>query len=117
MDKKTLQTIGAVLLIAGLVLGSTGAHRIATNLSISDEEVLSEARRAVVPEKGGTGSQGAESLGGNVEFQVWKSALQVTNKVRKEERMDGLVFLVSGIILVIWGIIMVYNGRLTPDGT
>ena len=116
MDKKTLEIIGNVLLIAGLVFGSIGVHRIATNLPISDEEVLAEARRAVLSEKGSTASQMDESFRGNIEFQVWKSALQVTNKVRTEKRSEGSVFLVSGIILVIWGMIMVYNSRLTPDG-
>jgi hypothetical protein len=91
-------------------------HRIATNLPISDEEVLAEARRAVLSERGGTASRRGESLPGNVEFQVWKSALQVTNSVRTEERSEGSIFLVSGIILVIWGLTMVYNSRLTPDG-
>lgn len=111
MDKKTLQIIGTVLLIAGLVFGSIGAHRISTNLPISDEEVLAEARTAVLSGKGVTVSQRGESLRGNVEFQVWKSALQVMNRVRTEERAEGLVFLVSGIILVIWGMTLIHNSR------
>ncbi len=115
MDKQVLQIIGTVLLLAGLVFGSIGAHRIATNLPISDENSLAEARRAVLPEKGDTTSQGGESLRGNVEFQVWKSALQVTNGVRTEERSEGSVFLVSGIISVIWGMTMLYYSRSTPD--
>ncbi len=52
---------------------------------------------------------------GNVEFQVWKSALQVTKGVRTEERSEGSVFLVSGIISVIWGMTMLYYSRSTPD--
>ena len=48
---------------------------------------------------------------GNVEFQVWKSALQVTNTVRTQERSEGSVFLVSGFIFLIWGMAMVYNSR------
>ncbi len=111
MDKQTLQIIGTVILIAGLVFGSIGAHRIATNLPISDEEVLAEARRAVLSEKGATANQRGESLRGNIEFQVWKSALQVTNRVRTEKRSEGSVFLVSASILVIWGMTMVYNSR------
>jgi len=98
-------------LIAGLVLGSLGAHRIATNLPISDEEVLAEAGRAVLSGKEATASQKGEALRGNVEFQVWKSALQVTNTVRTEERSEGSVFLLSGFILAIWGMTMVYNSR------
>jgi hypothetical protein len=111
MDKRTLQIIGIVLLIAGLVFGSLGAHRIATNLPISDEEVLAEARRAVLSGKEATANQKGESSRGNVEFQVWKSALQVTNTVRTEERSEGSVFLVSGFIFLIWGMAMVYNSR------
>ena len=115
MDRQALQILGTVILIAGLMCGSIGAHRIATNLSISDEEALAEARRAVLPEKGATASQRGKSLRGNVEFQVWASALQVTNRVRKEKRSAGLVFLVFGIISVIWGMNMIYNGRATRD--
>jgi hypothetical protein len=111
MDKKTLQIIGTVLLIAGLVFGSIGAYRISTNLPIPDEEVLAEARTALLSGTGGTASQRGESSLGNVEFQVWKSALQVTNRVRREERAEGLVFLVSGIILVIGGMTMIHNSR------
>lgn len=111
MDKLTLQIIGTVLLIAGLLFGSIGAYRIATNLPISDEEVLAQARRSVLSKEGATASQRGESLRGNVEFQVWKSALQVTNRVRTEERSEGSILLLSGIILVIWGMTMVYNSR------
>lgn len=111
MDKRTLQIIGIVLLMAGLVFISLGAHRIATNLPISNEEVLAEARRALLSGKEATGSQKGESLRGNVEFQVWKSALQVTNTVRTKERSEGSVFLVSGFIFLIWGMAMVYNSR------
>jgi hypothetical protein len=117
MDKRTLQITGTVLLIAGLVFGSIGTYRIAMNLPISDEEVLAEAKEAALSEKGAAASQKGESLPGNVEFQVWKSALEVTNRVRTEERSEGSVFLVSGVILVIWGMTMVYNSRLTPGGS
>jgi hypothetical protein len=111
MDKRTLQTIGTVVLIAGLVFGSIGAYRIATNLPISDEKALAEARRTLLSGKEATENQRGESLRGNVEFQVWKSALQVTNRVSTEERSKGLVHLVSGFILLIWGMTMVYNSR------
>ncbi len=111
MDKQALQIIGTVLLIAGLVFGSIGAHRIATNLPISDEEALAESRRAVLSEEGDTTSQRGKSLRGNVEFQVWESALQVTNRVRTEQRSEGSVFLVFGIISVIWGMTLLYNSR------
>ena len=102
-------------MIAGLVCGAIGAHRIATNLPISAEEALAEARRAVLPEKGATTSQRGKSLRGNVEFQVWESALQVTNGIRTEQRFAGSVFLVLGIISVIWGMTMIYNSRATQD--
>lgn len=115
MDKQALQILGTVILIAGLLGGSIGAHRIATNLPISDEEALAEARRAVLREEGATMNQWGRSLRGNVEFQVWESALQVTNRVRKEKRSAGLVFLVFGIISAIWGMNMIYNGRATRD--
>jgi len=111
MDKQTLQTIGTVVLISGLVFASLGAYRIASNLPISEEEALAEARRAVLSGKGATASQRSASLRGNVEFQVWESALQVTNSLRTKERSAGLVYLLSGFILVIWGMTMVYNSR------
>ena len=97
MDKKTLQIIGAVIFIAGLVLGSIGVRGILTNLPISEEEGLAEAKRAVLPEEGAASGRSDESLQGNVEFQVWKSALQVTKRVRTEKRSGGSVFLVSGV--------------------
>ncbi len=115
MDKQTLQIVGTVILIAGLVLGSIGAHRIVTNLPISDEEGLAEASRVLRTQKGAAARQEGESLRRSLEFQVWKSALQVTNKVRKEERVEGTVFLVSGIISLIWAITVLYNSSSTPD--
>jgi hypothetical protein len=114
MDKRAFQIVGTVMLVAGLVACSIGAHGIATNLPVSDEQALSEAKRAVFAEKGATATRRGESLQGNVEFQVWKSALQATNKIRKEKRSEGSVFLVSGIIAVIWGVTMLYNSRTTP---
>lgn len=99
------------MLIAGLVLGSIAVLEIATNLPISDEKALTEARRAVSPEEGATTGRRGESLRGNIEFQVWTSALQVANTVRKEKRTHGSVFLVIGFILVIWGMTLLYNSR------
>jgi len=111
MDTQALQIIGTVLLIAGLVFGSIGAHRIATNLPISDKEALAETRRAVTQVAGDTTSQRGKSLRGNVEFQVWESALQVENKVRTEQRTEGSVFLVLGIISGIWAGALLHNSR------
>lgn len=115
MDKQALQIVGSVLLIAGLVFGSIGVHKIATNLPISDEEALAESRRAVLPEKGDKASQRGNSLRGKVEFQVWESALQVENTNRTEKRSEGSVFLVLGIISVIWGMALLHNSRGIPD--
>lgn|GEM_PF-2710720 len=111
MDKKTLQIAGALLLIAGLVLGSIGAYGIATNLPVSDEQPLAEAKKAVTPGNGPSAGQRDESLEANVEFQVWKSALQVTNRVRAEKRSQGSIFLLCGFIPVIWGMTLLYNSR------
>jgi hypothetical protein len=103
------------ILIAGVVLGAVGAHRIAMNLPLSHEQTLAEAKRAVSDRERETESRRSESLQGNVEFQVWQSVLQVTSKVRREKRLEGSIFLLSGVIALIWGVALLYTGRST-DG-
>jgi len=115
MNKQTLQLVGTVLLVAGLALGSIGTHRIVTNLPISDDEALAEARRSVLTDEEPAANRRGESLQGNVELQVWKSAIQHTNKARTEKRVEGAVFLVLGFIAFIWGMTIIYNSRSTPD--
>jgi len=70
-----------------------------------------EAKKAVTPGNGPSAGQRDESLEANVEFQVWKSALQVTNRVRAEKRSQGSIFLLCGFIPVIWGMTLLYNSR------
>ncbi len=109
MDKQTFQIAGSLLLIAGLVLGSVGTFRIFTNLPLSDERALEEARRAVLTEEGITESPGRKSLREDIELHVWTCALKMTNKDRKETRDRGVVLLVSGIFSVIWGTAALYT--------
>ena len=113
MDKHTLQLLGIIALAAGFVVGGIGAHRIAMNLPVSDEEALAEARRTLMPEGGATTSRAGESLRGDVELQVWESAMETWNTIRTQNRSEGSVYLVIGFIGIVWGLSMLYYGGIT----
>ena len=98
MDKRTLQFLGIIALAADLVIGGLGAHRIATNLPVSDEEAMAEARRAFLPEGGATPSRTGESVRGDVELRVWESAMEIRNTIRAKNRSAGSVYFVFGFI-------------------
>ncbi len=108
---RTLQITGTLLLLAGLAIGSVGAYRFCTNLPLSDEKVLQEARKAVPQKEGTREGPRQQVLREKVELDVWTSALKMTNKRRKEIRDEAVVFLVSGLLSVMWGIAVLYNGR------
>ena len=107
--------LGSGKALAGFALGSIGTYSICTNLPVSETKALEEAKRAMLAEEGSTGSPGGESMRRNVELHVWTSAFEVANVDRKERRGEGLVFLVSGIISLIWGITVLYNSTSTPN--
>lgn len=113
MDKQTLQIVGSVILIAGLTVGSIGTYRIVKNLPISDAEALRVSRGALSALEGLSEDPGQATLQEKVELQVWQSALKMTNKDRKERRDEGAIWLLSGIIAVIWGAAVLHYIRTT----
>ena len=117
MDKQTLKIAGTLILLAGLVAGSIGGYRIAANLPVSYEMTPAGVEGVVFSADRSAVAQRGESLRGDVEIQVRKSAIRSANKERKEKRSDGSVWLVSGIIAVIWGVTILYNSRSTPEAS
>ena len=115
MDKQTLKIAGTLILLAGIVAGSIGGYRIAANLPVSDEMTPTREEGVVFPSERTAAAQRSESLRGDVEIQVRKSAIQSANKERKEKRSEGSVWLVSGIIALIWGVTILYYSRSTPE--
>jgi hypothetical protein len=111
MFKQTLQIVGSVILIAGLTVGSIGTYWIVKNLPISDAEALRVSRGALSAIEGLSEDPEQATLQDNVELQVWQSALTMTNKDRKERRDEGAMWLLSGIIAVIWGVTVLQYSR------
>jgi len=114
LGKQTLLAIGTLIVLGGLVLASIGGHKIIQNLPLSEERAIEEMKRALLDRSGIQDEQSDESFGGRVEVETWKSARGTMNEVRSEKRVKGAVFLVSGIVSVIWGFTVLYASRSTP---
>jgi hypothetical protein len=114
LGKQSLLVIGTLIVLGGLVLASMGGHKIIRNLPLSEEAAMEEAKSALLDRQGVSGEQGVGSYGGRVEVEIWKSARGTMNELRREKRVKGSVFLVSGIASVIWGLTVLYASRSTP---
>lgn len=114
MDKQTLNTLGTLILVAGLAVCSVGAYKIVTNLPVSDADAMQGPDGALSARDPGD-APGHASLQRDVELQVRKSALKIRNKDRSEKRGEGIGWLVSGMIVLIWGATMLLNSRDTPS--
>jgi hypothetical protein len=110
MDRTTLQVVGILILLAGLALASLGAYRIYRNQPLSEENALPR-RRTALTEEGDGRSRRNEPAPQDVELQVWKSTLEMTNASRKEKRAEGATFLLAGTIGILWGLTALYSGR------
>lgn len=71
MEKRTFLATGALILLAGLVLISIGAHKIVSNLPLSQERTLREAEAALWLHQGGAEEPREALEGGSVEVQIW----------------------------------------------
>ena len=114
LDKQTLLAIGTLIVLGGLTLATIGGNEIIRNLPLSEERAVEEATRALLDRQGILDERSKESLGKRVEVEIWKSARGTMNEVRREKRLKGSVFLVSGIASVIWGIVVLHASRSTP---
>jgi hypothetical protein len=114
LGKQTLLAIGTLIVLGGLVLASMGGHKIIQNLPLSEEATMEEAKSALLDRQGVSDERSDQSYGGRVEVEIWKSARGTMNEVRREKRVKGSVFLVSGIASVIWGFTVLYASRSTP---
>jgi hypothetical protein len=114
LGKETLLAIGTLIVLGGLVLASMGGHKIIQNLPLSEERAIEEMRRSLLDPSGIQNEQGEESFGRRVEVETWKSARGTMNAVRRDKRVKGTIFLVSGIASVIWGFTVLYASRSTP---
>jgi hypothetical protein len=114
MDSRTIQIIGLVILLAGVGFGSSGAHKIWTNLPLSEEKATAAARSVRLAEDGIAEGPAGRTLHGSVELHVLASAIEMANLHRKAKREEGLLLLVSGALAVMWGITVLYNSRHGP---
>jgi hypothetical protein len=114
LGKETLLAIGTLIVLGGLVLASIGGYEIIQNLPLSEERAVQEMKGALLDRSGTQDEPSEESFGGRVEVEIWKSARGTMNEVRREKRVKGSVFLVSGIASVIWGFTVLYASRSTP---
>jgi hypothetical protein len=113
LGKDILQAIGTLIVLGGLVLASMGGHKIIQNLPLSEERAVEEAERALMDRRGVSDERGGDSFGGRAEVEIWKSARGTMNEVRREQRFKGAVFLLSGIVSVIWGATVLHVSRST----
>lgn len=114
MEKQTFLATGTLVLVAGLVLVSTGAHKIITHLPLSEERTLHEAAGSLRFHQGTAEGSREESARGSVEVEIWKSARVMINEIREAKRAEGVGFLLAGLILVVWGGTLLYSSRNTP---
>ena len=117
MDKRTLKIVGTVILIAGIAVGSIGTHGIVMNLPISEAEAWKTSRGGFTATKDRPEDSKHATLQEDVELQVRRSALQMTNEDRRERRDEGAIWLLSGIIAVIWGAAVLQFSRSTSKET
>ena len=84
------------------------------NLPLSEERAVEQAKKALLDRGGTSDERRDDSFGRRAEVEIWKSARGTMNEVRKEQRVKGTVFLLSGIVSVIWGATVLYASRSTP---
>lgn len=107
--------MGLLVLSSGLALSFVGGKKIVRNLPVSEETVVEEAKRALLGQQQTQQNQAGPSIGDSIEIQIWRSALEMRNEARKARRAEGIAFLLSGMVAILWGITILYNSRLTPD--
>jgi len=115
VGRRILTLLGSLILAAGLVLAAIGGHKIVTNLPLSEERVVEEARRALFGQQQASENPSDPSSGESVELEIWKSALEMMSEVSKAKRTEGIAFLLSGVIAILWGLTILYNSKSTPD--
>jgi hypothetical protein len=106
--------LGLLILAFGIVLAFVGGQKIARNFPVSEETVLEEARRALSGQQQGSEIPPGPSVDDSVEIQIWMSALEMRNEARTASRTEGIVFFLTGVIAILWGITILYNSRSSP---
>ena len=81
MGRRILMLMGFLILAAGLGLAAIGGHKILTNLPMSEERVVEEARRVLIGQQQTSENPPDPSAGESVELQIWKSALEMMSEV------------------------------------
>ncbi len=113
MDNRTLKTLGILFLLAGLAVSGFGAYEILTNLPLTDTLAPGGVDRALAGAKGGPDSPKNASLQEDLERQVRETTLPVRNEDRRRRRGEGIGWIVSGMIVLMWGGTMLLNNRST----
>jgi hypothetical protein len=114
VGKQTFLATGMLILVVGLAFVSTGAHKIITHLPMSEERAIEEAEGSLPLRQGASEPLREESARRSAEVEIWKSARGMINEIRAAERAEGVGFLLAGLILVVWGGLLLYNSRSTP---
>ncbi len=105
---------GTLVLVIGLAFVSTGMHKIITHLPLSEERALEEAEDSLQFREGASEALRKESAQRSVEVEIWKSARDMINEIRATKRAEGVGFLLTGLILVVWGGLLLYHSRSSP---